>query len=272
MTITGLSFSAYYLYNPIWVRVTDLTTELNLKVTLQGITYDYKMTPYAGVLLFDLAKIVSGLISEITNKSEIVLTGSDWIVDGAYQIEMNFNGEIITKTFVLGGKNEYISNVPVGNTLSLTLPKWENFPMFDFDLVGTQIIGTPVRQTNSRKDVLCDDAYILFRNRLGGFSGYLFEDFDIEEKAKNLGYYITDTNLIDSGSEIENEITLRTKLKREDNILIQSLIDSKEVYRYKTGNKLVRLVGGNSIKINPKLTVQDFSIKFDIPTNYAAQW
>jgi len=286
MIIKGLEHNAYYLYNPIWVEVSDLNYRLWINLNVQGEQYIFSMTPMAGVVKFDLAKIVLGLVGNVSNKTNLVIkhspVSSKWSVDGAYNVSIYFTdtniysvssrGMIINKTFVIGGVSEYKSNVPVGNTLSINNNKWDGYPTFDFKLNQGNIIGTSVSQVNRRKRIKCNDAYILFRNRLGGFSGYLFEDFEITENARNKGYYITDNNIVDQGTTLEKSISLQTKLKRRDYEVARHLIDSREVYLYRDINKLTRLVGGNSIAINDKLNVQDFEINFTIPTNYNEQW
>ncbi|HLS53088.1 MAG TPA: hypothetical protein VK031_03885, partial [Tissierellaceae bacterium] len=229
-----------------------------INLNVQGEQYIFSMTPMAGVVKFDLAKIVLGLVGNVSNKTNLVIkhspVSSKWSVDGAYNVSIYFTdtniysvssrGMIINKTFVIGGVSEYKSNVPVGNTLSINNNKWDGYPTFDFKLNQGNIIGTSVSQVNRRKRIKCNDAYILFRNRLGGFSGYLFEDFEITENARNKGYYITDNNIVDQGTTLEKSISLQTKLKRRDYEVARHLIDSREVYLYRDINKLTRLVGG----------------------------
>lgn len=284
MIIDGLEYNAYYLYNPIWVNVSELKNKLNLIVDVSGVEYKFSMQPIKGVVRFDLASIVLGLVEEVRSKKDIQYLASlqetFWLIDGSYRVNFRFSDSsssitgryiAISKTFLLGGKDEYVSNVPVGNTLSLGLDKWDGYPAFDFKLSGNNIRGIVLTQVNRRKRLECTNAYILFRNGLGGMSSYLFEDFNIEDKGKDLGYYITDKNIIDNGTELTKSITLRTKLKREDFIIAKHLIRSQEVYLYED-NKLIRLVGASAISLNDKLSVQDFEISFNIPINYNPQW
>lgn len=283
MDIEGLSYNAYYLHNPIWVDVTDLTNLLTLTVIIQGKQYNFSMTPSNGVVRFDLSNIILGLIQPIRNKTKLLSLGGTWFIDGYYQVTLGFSDSSfgtsfssasikLDKSFVIGGVSGYHSNVPVGNTLSLGNRKWANLPSYDFKLTDGRIVGTTINETNRRNRVDCTNAYIIFRNRLGGMSSYLFEDFTLSEKAKDLGYYITDDNIIDSGTELDKSITLQTKLVRDDYELARHLIDSQEVYLYNQGGELTRLVGANAIDVNDKLTVQDFSITFNYAINYSKQW
>lgn len=271
MTISGLEYSAYYLYNPIWVDINEITETLNFSVTVQGRTFPFKMTAHNGNVNFDLAKVINGVIREIENKKSIVYTGTSWVVDGAYVAVLNFGEQTLQKTFVLGGVKENASNVYVSGSLYLSNNKWENIPSFTFSLVDNVITGIPVVEANRRLRVNCDYAALIFRNIKGGFETFVFEDFDVNSKAKDLGYYFNGKEVVDSGTETAKKITLRTKLKREDYPIIESLIDSKEVYRF-LDNKLIRLVGGNEVSINNKLKTQDFEIEFDIPITYSQQW
>lgn len=282
MTIKGLEHSAYYLYNPIWVDVSGLQHRLQLIIINQGVSYSFTLQPIATSVRFDLSSMIQGVTNNISDKTGFInYTGVNWVVDGAYNVDIKmadaqdagYQGTYTTlnKTFVIGGVSGYESNVVVGNSLSISNNKWSSLPSFDFKLTNNVITGTPIQAINRRKRLDCTNAYIMFRNRLGGFSSYLFEDFNITEKGKDLGYYITDNNIIDSGTELTKEINLRTKLVRQDYLLARNLISSQEVYLFES-NKLTRLVGANTIGINDKLNVQDFEVSFNVPINYNSQW
>ena len=288
MIVKGLDYNAYYINNPIWVDVSELNSSVVLGIIIQGSTYNFDLAVNNRFARFDLASIINGLIPSINNKNDIQLIGGKWFIDGAYTARVtmtygsgsnNFGVPLYDKTltFVKGGVNEYKSNVPVSNNLSISKAKWDGFPKYNFKLVGNRITGSELSIVDRLSDdkrlkrLDCNNAYLLFRNRLGGFDGYLFEDFNIEEKSKSLGYYITDKNIIDSGTELTNTINLRTKLIRKDYELARHLIDSEEVYLY-DNNKLIRLTGQNNLDINDKNNVQDFEISFNIPTNYKQGW
>lgn len=271
MIVTGLEHSAYYFYNPIIVRVTDLNQKLNLNISLAGQNFDFTLTPFNNEVVFDLSEILRGIAPKLSNKKSIQYNGTSWVVDGSYQAILNFSNEIIlNKVFVRGGKIEHDNNISVNSSrLSVSVNKWSNYPSFSFSLNGNQITGSPLLDVNRYERIKCTDAYIIFRNNLGGFDFYLFEDFDISENPNSKGFYVTMNNIVDSGKEPSKTISLRTKLKREDVDSIMSLVNSNEIYLYEAGNKLTRLVGGQSTKITPKKYVQDFTVTFNVPLNYS---
>lgn len=275
--IQGIERDAYYLYNPIIVKIKKADGDVTLKVTSQGKEYLFKLYPlYGSEIVFDLSKIVKDIIPEVKNNPLYAFPfGQSIVFDGAYKLNLTFAGhfeqEIFTKTFVLGGKKDYSKNLPVvKNNLNLNYDKWENKYAFDFKLIDDEIVGEPIMEANQRKRVNCDDAYLFFRNHKGGFSGYLFEDFDIKESGRDLGYYITMDNIIDSGIELMKELTVRTKAKREHYEVMNDLSVSKEIYLVRSSS-LTRIIGGNNFVINDKLPVTDVEMTFEIAHNYHSQ-
>lgn len=272
MQINGLIHDAYYIYNPIIVFIEDSGGDVLLTIKVQGEDYEFRFYPDRNDnITFDLSKLVLGLIPEIKTKKTIPFD-----IDGAYKIDLVFAGNTdqqnFTRTFVVGGEKGYKKNVSViKNNLNLNYNKWPDHPAYDFKLENSQITGSPIADINQRKRVKCDDIYLLFRNHKGGFSGYLFEDFDITRGGKNLGYYITMDNIIDSGTEVKGELTVRTKAKREHYQVMEDLSISREIY-ISEGNVLTRLVGSNSFSNNPKLPVVDVMMSFEIIQNYDSQW
>jgi len=280
MEIEGLENNAYYLYNPIIVKLNDVVSRITMGVIMQGKTYYFDFYPNQnGIVTFDLSKIVLGLIPEIESLNTLPAVSfgnSVFNFKGAYSIVLRFRSTTvdqgIAKTFVLGGSKDYKKNVPViANDLNLNLDKWEGYTSYDFKLEENIIKGHKIIETNQRKRVECDDIYLFFRNHKGGFSGYLFEDFDIQESGKDLGYYLTMDNIIDSGTEVKKELTVRTKAKRKHFEVMEDLAISKEIYILKN-NDLTRIIGGNKFTRNPKLSVTDVSFSFGIIINYNSQW
>lgn len=272
MIVNNIPYSSYYLYNPIWMEVAEFTGNLNLNIEVSGRAFDFTFYPRNGSVIIDLSKIILGIIPEIQNKKSIIYTGINWNVDGAYPAVLRFNNEItLTKTFVIGGVVGQEENVYTGVDLSVSNSKWENVPSFDFKLLPNgQIQGQPITESN-RHLRTCDGYPVIFRNQLGGFDTYVFEDFNTETSGRDLGYYNTRANIIPKGIEVEKEVTVRTKLKRSDSEVINHLMASREIYHYDL-NRLARIFGSNKHDYNHKNYTEDFAASFLVPINYSQRW
>lgn len=290
MTITGLEGTSYYLFNPIWVDVVDAPNKVRFNVKINGESNFFDLYPFQGELRFDIGKLVLGLIPNVTNKTTLI--GQ---MDGAYEVELKIgmfildggqSGSGITqkKYFILGGVKSYSSNVIAKTNLNLHKYYWAGFPTWNSILSSGKVMNLnmldPERYNFKQliPRVNCTNAFFGFRNKLGGFSPYLFEDFNIIDDNKDKGYYLTPYEPKISGIESTLSISVRSKVKREFYETINSLADSYEIYLYNsdrlidTDDDWVRLVGSNSISINDKNISTDIELKFDVVTNLLKVW
>lgn len=281
MEIKGLEHTGYYLFNPIWVEVSQLSQKLTVRIEVNGILNFFDLYPYNGKLTFDIAELIKGVIPDVKNKTS--LTGQ---VDGGYYATINFAEGLgyltLKKMFILGGKNSYSSNVPIKSNLNLTPFFWQGFPFWSSTANGITIsnqnyipISNKYRLTPR---VNCDNIFIAFRNDLGGFSFYLFEDFNIQNSNKDKGYYITPIEPKTMGIENTLQVSVRSKIKREFYETIEHLSRSIEIYIYNKDKIIdsdldwIRVVGSNETNFNPKLISSDVEFTFDVVKNFNKLW
>lgn len=276
MVIEGLENSTYYIYNPIWVKVSELAYTLKVDVTFNSQTFTFRLDPIGGVVVFDAAKTIRGILPSIINKT-IIPTGGDE-VDGVYSVRFFFhNGpddEVkVTRYYMIGGKDEFKSNISPGENLSLSQYHWLGWPKWRSAYVFNTIRNADAtdyfhvtKQLIPRHD--CDHIFIAFRNLLGGFSFYLFEDFTFENQNKSMGYYLIQKTIKDNGTETTVKLTVRTKAIRGLYETLEHLGQSEEIYyRAADVDEYVRISGVNNVKFNRKNNTTDVQFDFDVVTN-----
>lgn len=282
MTITGIEGNRYFLFNPIWVEVTDAPSKINVNVNIDGIDNYFNFYSFGGKIKFDIGKLVLGLVKNIKNKEDSLL-GS---VDGAYKVSLTvrrltqFNPPSFQqiKYFILGGKKSYDSNVIAPVNLSLTNFAWQGFPRWTSQLTSG-IVNTDLENYNELQPrVNCNNIFIAFRNNLGGFSYYLFEDYSLKDKNQNKGYYLTQRDIKIPGVDARKSISVRSKVHRDFYETISHLSDSFEIYIWNQGildspKNWVRVNGsGNNTEFNPKLIATDVEFHFEVVTNFNKVW
>lgn len=285
MIVNGIGKNAYYVLNPILVECEGVSGKVDLELTLAGRTFKFKFNNYNGTVAFDLAQIVRGIIPNVKNKIRIEdlkdANQQSTTVDGCYKITMNIRDAISNYTFVkyyiLGGSLDLDWNKPVPRNLSLTNYYWEGFPNWMSIFADGEIKNVNLSVNSNllrlKPRVNCNNAFLVFRNDKGGFSYYLFEDFNISESSKDLGYYVNRRNVKDSGTETTPSLHVRGKIKREFYETISHLSRSAEIYLYKeTENKYQRLVGANEVNFNQKNQSEIVELSFKIVNNFVKTW
>src|SRR5690606_1386918 len=201
-------------------------------------------------------------------------------VDGVYSVRFFFhNGpddEVkVTRYYMIGGKDEFQSNLSPGANLSLSQYHWLGWPKWISVYLSNKILNADdslgfewpvIKQLIPRHD--CEHIVIAFRNLVGGFSFYLFEDFTFEKQNKAMGYYLIQKTIKDNGTEITVKLTVRTKAIRGLYETLEHLGQSEEIYyRAADVDKYVRISGVNNVKFNRKNNTTDVQFDFDVVTN-----
>lgn len=279
MIVKGLELNAYYLFNPVWVDLSDAPSNVTMVTTIDGVSNSFELYTFDAKARFDISKLVLGLIDNVKNKNQLI--GN---VDGAYKVDVRIlqNVNLLyfkTIYFLLGGKKGYETNIGVSSDLSLNNKVWDGFPQFKSIFSGGQI-GNVLKPNlqNLRPRVDCDNVFFSFRNNKAGFSCYLFEDYSINDDNKNKGYYLTQNNVKVSGLDASSGITVSSKVHRDFYEAIRSLADSFEIYVYNTGifettKTWVRVNGSNNkVSFNSKNIATDITFNFDLITNFNKVW
>ena len=281
MIITGLESTRYYLFNPVWVDITEAPPMVRFNLNIDGRSTYFDLQSHNGIIRFDVGKLVLGLISNVKNKESLL--GS---VDGAYKVrigvaEFQQQGQPIfqqeDKYFLLGGEKGYESNLVAPIDLSLTNYAWHGFPKWK-SIFSQGIVNSGVAEDGAFRmldpKVNCDNIFIAFRNNKAGFSYYLFEDFEIVDTNKNKGYYLTFRDVKIPGVDASTGLKVNGKIHRDFYETIRQLGESIEIYAYNNGifdseKTWIRLNGGNnSPSFNQKNIATDVSFSFDVITNF----
>jgi len=183
-----------------------------------------------------------------------------------------------TNHFIRGGKRTYDSNqnLVAGQNLLVTdtIPIWGGYPVDYYTtnsssgIVKNNTIPTNLKEERSVKG--CNALYVKFMNSLGGYSYWLFENYENEESNDNLGSVLRRISILDLGNDFDSEIELISKIPARYIALMKDLIISKEIYLYNSDAQTwMRILSNNNkIKTNPFDVNTKVKLKFAVPTRY----
>lgn len=280
MTVTGLEHLRYYLFNPVWVDIENAPARVRIYVKIAGESNSFSLYSHEGKIRFDIGKLILGLVKNVKNKESLI--GN---MDGAYLVSLKITGIGIISTtieyvkyFILGGKKGYATNVVAPVDLSLTNYAWAGFPRWK-SIFGLGVVNSSEGDFNILQPKNnCDNIFLAFRNKLGGFSYYLFEDYNINDNNKNKGYYLTQRDVKIPGVEVESSVTVRGQIHRKFYDTIRSLADSFEIYLWNQNiidvdDTWVRVNGANNnVSFNQKNITTDVEMTFDLVSNLNKVW
>lgn len=117
--------------------------------------------------------------------------------------------------------------------------------------------------------------YFKFKNSLGGYSYWLFENWNNEESNQNLGVLKGWDGLKDLGNEIDPAISVTSKIPKRFFPLIQDLIISEEIYIYtpgdgysKQGVSIWEKITSNNNKLSQNLFNENEKVKLKFDRHY----
>src|SRR5690606_29821850 len=154
------------------------------------IVYSSKYYTYNSLVSFDLSEIVKGLLPE-PNHPNNILSGSE-ITTNSVTLTISLPSYNQTKTFYRGGILSNSSNVQVPANAVLSesekIPVWTGYPSAKYYLnnAGRIIYANifSVSEIENRKVINCDSLFFRFLNSKGGYSFWLFEQWDVKDKYK----------------------------------------------------------------------------------------
>jgi hypothetical protein len=185
---------------------------------------------------------------------------------------------ISNKTFIRGGKRTYDNNINLGNATNLIvtdkIPVWSGLPVDYYytnlqdGILKTNIIPGELKDERTVKG--CESIYVKFLNSLGGYSYWLFENSEVQERNSNLGSIRRQLDVLDLGNESEETITLISKVPQRFMPLMKDLIVSPEIYRYEKENQEWHRLSSdnNRITTNPFEVNTKVKLKFNPYSNY----
>lgn len=306
IVISGLQGDGYLIDNPIWVELTNTTTNIRYVIVRIQNLYngkslsDCRLYPFSNVCKFNISPIAKSLFSEPKHNINYNSTSQLEIPTNANKllIELEFNYENgttetrnIEKTFIRGGEysNDYdlLTNkmIQSGSLLqnALRVPRWNGYPVASYHLTNDKKIvkrnlnykGIEQHNFELMRAKTCDGAYIKFLNSKGGYSYWLFEDWKNTSENDYFGYTAGMRDITDLGSEAEFEFEAFTKVPSRYLGLMTDLIYSKEIYLYlnngaqgKGAWKRIVIKSGNKIEQKRKAVAYGITIKFGQVKNY----
>lgn len=274
INIVGLNGNNFLINNDIILEINavepvdfyriSFSNLSNQKSTLPFIVY-----PIDNKCTVNIAPIVKSLFSNVTESNQ------NFII-----IEIQGGGQTtsVVKNFIRGGKRNQLTNqtVPSNSVLrsSVRLPIWDGYQTMEYFADGNGLIKTrtidevPLVQKEYKRVKSCDPLYIRFLNSKGGYSNWLFEDWEEQQNSKGLGGYNGVLKMQDLGSETDFSIVAKYKVDAEYIVILQDLIDSPEIYANINGLTERLLNDKNNLSLNKATKVYSGSFNFKKLTRY----
>ncbi len=301
MVISGINQNRYLINNPIWVDITGAGSKVLLSITsLQAEEQNFPIFTFYtfnGRAEVDLSEIIKGLMPEPNHPtnpiSGSIITGNVTTQNLTFQSFIPFipgdpnpGSQTFVKTFIRGGNASMQTNLtlPAGSVLkeSPKIPVWQGYPSAKYTLNGNnQVVFSNIltnAEIDRRKVVSCEPVFLRFLNTRGGYSFWMFEEWEMTEKSKETERINRRGNPLDLGMEMGWELSLNTRVEREYNATLAALMKSPEVHLYRAESILnsrgnpyevkwgwTRIYNtGNSMKWNAYEEMNEYDFKFDL--------
>ena len=261
MIVTGLSQNRYLTGNGVKVEIapdsgtfaigTKISMTVTKLVTHPGdILYTYPpitLYPSPSGLVIDLAPYIRGLVPypyvPTTNYQDPIPNYQNFNIAFS-EDQTNTSATFLNKTFVRGFRRTWTGQ---GQTLGATeilspiarIPYWEGWPIAIFKMDNNTIKSILVVPSEDSKQMrvpaACTPLYVRFMNSLGGYSFWMFNQWEWSTKSNPLGSVQTITEDRSLGFGMENNIVAHSRVKEEHYPLIRDLIVSPVIQVYQTG-------------------------------------
>lgn len=255
MTINGLSLNRYLLNNPIWVDISDAPktiylTFLTIDDDVETLIAPYEIKTFNGKASFDISEIIKSIMKEPHHPEG--MPSGEIVQSNSTTLTLRFQGQeddsevLITKTFIRGGDATMGSNLTLtANAVlkeSAKIPVWEVFQSSKYYLnENNRIVYTNIlsnEEIERMSVVNCNPLFLRFLNTRGGYSFWLFEEWEVNEKSKKTDRIKRRGNPLDLGLEMEYELETTTRVNREYNATLSALLKSPEIHVYNIANLL----------------------------------
>lgn len=294
MVITGINQNRYLINNPIWIDISNAGEKVLLSFnSLQSDLQNYPIFTFYtfnGSAEVDLSEIIKGLMPE-SNHPQNPIAGQ--VIQGnitTQSLTFQSLGTVIgsqnfNKVFIRGGDASMGTNLtlPSGAVLkeSPKIPVWQGYPSAKYTLnSNNQIIFSNIltnAEIDRRKVVTCNPVFLRFLNTRGGYSFWMFEEWEVNEKSSKTNRIDRRGNPLDLGMEIAWELSLNTRVERAYNATLSALLKSPEVHIYRVENILndrglflvkpqwTRIYNaGGAMQWNAFEQMNEYSFKFDL--------
>lgn len=295
MTVAGLENNGYYINNPI---VLEIYHPLLLRVEASILNQSNGKSAALPNLYADLPEykvkfaihnVVKGLFDlpahneDYTSSSPLIMPSNSnkfSINLRAYTIEGDTDEIGYQKTFIRGGNYNDESNQWVAaNTVispTPTVPIFPGNPYAFYTLnaqhkvykINSSSIVLPNIQTEIIREKSCDGKYMAFLNSKGGYSYWMFDNWEEEHAAASLGVVSNGFNNRDLGQSYSGSFKVIGKIPKRFYALMRDLIFSPDIWLwekdlqswkkvYSDGNKWVS--NGERIAYKVEYKFSDFN-------------
>ena len=284
MTVTGLNSDLYFANNPIYITFSQInikTKYIEYFVNGSGVNPVKLYNNGRSSIRVDISQLVKLLFPRVEHNTDYTTltplpvlnnwVNASFIIKEVYKTGQEVYIPTLTKTFIDGGNRTYDSNqnYSVNNALipANKIPQWGGYPI-DYYYFNTskQLVKQntiPVNFKEERKIKGCNPVYIKFKNSKGGYSYWLFENSETEEKSKNLVIIQSVDYFTDLGNELEEGLTLTSKVPKKFMPMIFDLSSSKQIYIYLGNNTWEQVKNdNNSVKQNQFNENEKVKMKF----------
>src|SRR5690606_34253914 len=157
---------------------------------------------------------------------------------------------------------------------------WQGFQSAKYTLnESNQVVFTNIlnnEEIERRKVVTCNPAFLRFLNTKGGYSYWLFEEWEMKKKTTKTERIERVGNPFDLGLKSTHELSLNTRVEERYIATLDALLQSPEVWAYRvsdtffTKGNLEKGVwtriynNGGDIKWNAFERVNEYSFEFDL--------
>lgn len=297
MTITGLEGNGYLINNPIIVSVSGsdvLRLELNIlnqqngkSVTLPNLYPN----PSNQLITFNLDDVIKGLFTEPFHNEEYISTTPITLINNSNKFTITFNlvilggsveTQTVNKTFIRGGKYNDLRNQKIPSNSFLTptpiTPIFTGYP-FSFYYLNSDYKVEKLNQTVGLypqspfeyvREKGCNGKYIVFLNHLGGYSYWLFDNFEDEASSSNLGIINNGFDNKDLGNIYDNSFKVFGKIPERFYPLMRDLILSPDIWIWQKETQSWKRIysDGNKWVANGAKTAYKVDYKFSDFNNY----
>ena len=299
MTIQGLGLNRYLINNPIWVDISDAPETIYLTFSSvyqksQTLIAPYVIKTFNGETSFDLSEIIKSTMDE--PQHPVGLLSGDVLPSNATTLTLRFQAVedpdevILTKTFIRGGDATMQSNLTLPTNAVLKesekIPVWEGFQSAKYYLnENNRIVYTNIltnEEIERMSVVNCNPLFLRFLNTRGGYSFWLFEEWEVTEKSKKTHRIKRRDDPLDLGLEMEYELETTTRVERKYNNTLSALLKSPEIYVHRIENLLNKRISaetmrftewtriynaGGSMSWNSFEEMNEYTFKFDLLFN-----
>ena len=302
MNIAGLSSNFYLVDNPIYLTISEISpSAMYVEIEITNLSTQANSKPQriyslSDTVNIDIAPLIKSFMPEPKHNidygdlNDIPFYGNS--INAKIEVKQfhmlmvqtNQLGRYVserierTKFFIRGGKRTYDANQNVSARQKLTptdvIPTWPGYPV-DFytasatnGITKSNVIPENIRESRTVKG--CNPQYVKFMNSLGGYSYWLFENWEEEESNKNIGDIQRQKDILDLGNDYDETIDLISKVPARFLPLMKDLIISKEIYLYDSDLQNWTRISSDNNKIttNPYSVNTKVKLKFKPFTRY----